>query len=73
MEMTKKQLDTFGGIGSIGMSLVCAWFAMAHRVHESIWKVWVGFGVLLFFNGIAMILYAQRDKLRPMREAHSGH
>ncbi len=73
MEMTKRTLDTFGGIGSIGMALVCVWFAMEHRIHESIWKVWVGFSVLLVLNGIAMILHARRVKLGRMNVAHSGH
>jgi multidrug transporter EmrE-like cation transporter len=73
MQMTKKKLDTLGGIGSILCSLVCVYFAMGHHEDESMWKVWVGFGVLLIINGFAMIVYAQRDKLRPMREVHSGH
>ena len=73
MEMTKKTLDTWGGIGSICGSLICVWFAMGHHMHESIWKVWVGFSVLLVLNGIAMILHARRDKIGRMHVAHSGH
>ena len=60
--MTKRTLDTWGGVGSIFASLVCIYFASEHNQHESIWKVWVGFCVLLMLNGMAMILTAQRAK-----------
>ncbi len=73
VSMTKKTLDTWGGVGSILCGLVCVWFAMAHNEQESIWKVWVGFSVLLVLNGIAMILHARRAKLSAMQVAHSGH
>ncbi len=71
--MTKKTLDTYGGIGSIVAALVCVWFAMGHDVHESMWKVWVAFSVLLVLNGIAMILHAHRGKSSRIVHAHSGH
>jgi putative Mn2+ efflux pump MntP len=60
--MTKRTLDTFGGVGSILGGLMCVWFAQQHHQHEGIWKVWIGFCVFLVLNGIAMILYAHRPK-----------
>jgi hypothetical protein len=73
MSMTKKTLDTWGGVGSILCGLVCVWFSMSHNQHESMWKVWVGFSVLLVLNGLAMILYAQRGKRSLGMPVHQGH
>ncbi len=67
--ITKRTLDTFGGVGSIFAGFVCVWFSTLHNQHESIWKVWVGFAVLLTLNGIAMIIHAQRAQ---RRIAHQG-
>jgi len=66
--MTKRTLDTFGGVGSMLASLVCIRFAMMHHENESIWKVWVAFAVLLLLNGIAMVLYARRSKRTLQRQ-----
>ncbi len=60
--MTKKTLDTWGGVGSMLVSIVCLYFAEQHRVHESIWTVWVVMFVLLMLNGVAMVLWARRNK-----------
>ena len=68
--MTKKTLDTWGGIGSMLLGLVCIWSAQQHNRNESIWKVWVGMCVLLLLNGVAMIVHAQRTK---QMMAHAGH
>jgi len=68
--MTKKTLDTWGGVGSILLGLMCIYLADQHSRHESIWKVWVGMCVLLILNGIAMILHAQRAK---QMIGHAGH
>ena len=70
MEMTKRTLDTFGGIGSILCSLVCIWFAMGHHDGESMRTVWFGFACLLGLNGIVMIVWAQRSQVKA---AHAGH
>ena len=59
--MTKKTLDTLGGIGSIAAGFVCVWFAAQHSYHESIWKVWIAFCLLLVVNGILMIVHAKRQ------------
>lgn len=60
--ITKKTLDTWGGVGSMLMGLVCIYFASEHSHHESIWKVFMGMCLLLMLNGVAMIVYAQRAK-----------
>jgi len=60
--MTKKTLDTWGGVGSILAGIVCVYFAQEHHRSEPIWKVFMGLCVLLVLNGIAMILYAWRSK-----------
>jgi hypothetical protein len=58
--MTKRQLDIWGGVGSILGGAVCVYFAQQHGSDESIWKVFMGLCVLLVLNGIAMMLWANR-------------
>jgi len=58
--MTKRQLDMWGGVGSIVAGVVCVYFAQQHGSDESIWKLFMGLCVLLVLNGIAMILWANR-------------
>ncbi len=58
--MTKRQLDMWGGVGSIVCGMVCVYFAQQHGSDESIWKVYVGLCVLLTLNGIAMMVWANR-------------
>jgi hypothetical protein len=58
--MSKKTLDTWGGVGCIAAGFVCIYFASLHSYHESIWKVWIVFSVLLVGNGIAMFVHAKR-------------
>jgi uncharacterized protein YjeT (DUF2065 family) len=60
--MTKRTLDKFGGIGSMLCGLVCVYFAQQHDSSEPIWKIYMGFCVLLVLNGIAMVLYSMRPK-----------
>ena len=55
--MHKRTLDAWGGVGSILCGIVCLWFAQQHNENEGIWKVWIGFCVLLMLNGIAMIIH----------------
>ena len=56
--MTKKTLDMWGGVGSILAGVVCVYFAQQHDPDEMIWKVFMGFCVLLVLNGVAMIVWA---------------
>jgi hypothetical protein len=60
--MTKRTLDTWGGIGSVLAGAVCVYFALQHGPDETIWKLFVGLCVLLAINGIAMILWASRPQ-----------
>ena len=60
--MTKRTLDTWGGVGSIIAGVVCVYFAQQHHHGETIWKVFMGLCLLLLLNGISMIVYAWRAK-----------
>ena len=60
--MTKKALDTWGGVGSLLAGVACVYFAQQHNAGETMWKVFMGFCVLLVLNGTAMILWANRSK-----------
>ena len=68
--ITKKTVDTFGGIGSVLASLMCLGIGFWDRqMHASIWKVWVFVFVVLLLNGFAMLKVAGRlpgaKKLKP--------
>ena len=71
--VTKKTVDTLGGIGSILASLMCLGIGFWDRqMHSSIWKVWMAVFVLLLLNGVAMLKVAGRlpgaaKKLEPRR------
>jgi hypothetical protein len=58
LSWNKKTLDICGGIGSIATGFACIWFALQHSPQESIYKVWVGMCILLFLNGILMLVHA---------------
>ena len=60
--MTKRQLDMWGGVGSILAGAVCVYFAQQHGPDESIYKLFMGLCVLLVLNGIAMIVWANRPR-----------
>lgn len=71
--VTKKTIDTLGGIGSVLASLMCLGIGFWDRgLHHSIWKVWVVVFLLLLLNGFAMLKVAGRlpgsvKKLEPRR------
>ena len=57
--LTKKRMDTLGGIGSLLASLMCLGIgSWDRRMHLSIWKVWVFVFVVLLLNGFAMLKVA---------------
>ncbi len=57
--VTKKTIDTLGGIGSLLASLMCLGISYWDRqMHHSIWKVWVFVFVLLLLNAFAMLRVA---------------
>ncbi len=59
--VTKKTVDTLGGIGSLLASLVCLGIGFWDRgLHHSIWKVWVCVFAVLLLNGVAMLKVAGR-------------
>ncbi len=71
--ITKKTIDTLGGIGSVLASLMCLGIGFWDRqMHSSIWKVWVFVFVVLLLNGFAMLKVAGKlpgaaKKLEPRR------
>ena len=71
--ITKKTVDTLGGIGSVLASLMCLGIGFWDRqMHASIWKVWMIVFLLLLLNGVAMLKVAGRlpgaaKKLEPRR------
>ena len=57
--VTKRTIDTFGGIGSVLASFMCLGIDFWDRqMHSSIWKVWMIVFVLLLLNGVAMLKVA---------------
>ena len=71
--LTKKTVDTLGGIGSLLASLMCLGIGFWDRqMHLSMWKVWVFVFVVLLLNGFAMLKVAgklpgETKKLEPRR------
>jgi hypothetical protein len=63
--VTKKRVDTVGGIGSLLVGLVCAWIGYRDwSLEHSLWKVWAIMCVVLTLNGFAMLRYASRSDRR---------
>ena len=71
--VTKKTVDTLGGIGSVLASLMCLGIGFWDRgMHHSMWKVWMFVFVMLLLNGFAMLRVAGKlpsagKKLQPRR------
>lgn len=64
--VTKRTIDTVGGIGSILTGLACLYLAVQDReLHLSMWRVWVIVCVVLVVNGVLMLMAASRAKREP--------
>lgn len=60
MVMTKKRLETLGGIGSMLTGLMCVGIGVMDYESGNAWKIWAIMMVVLVINGIAMILHARK-------------
>jgi len=60
MVLTKKRLETLGGIGSILTGLMCVGIGVMDYKTGNAWKIWVIMTVVLVVNGIAMIRHAAK-------------
>jgi hypothetical protein len=60
MAITKKRLETLGGIGSILTGLMCVGIGVMDYETGNAWKIWVIMTVVLVVNGIAMIHHAAK-------------
>ena len=60
MVLTKKKLETLGGIGSILTGLMCVGIGVMDYETGNAWKIWAIMMVVLVVNGIAMIRHASK-------------
>ena len=60
MPITKKRLETLGGIGSILTGFVCVWIGVVDFQNQVSWKIWAIMTVVLIANGIAMLRHAAK-------------
>jgi hypothetical protein len=60
MAMSKKKLETVGGIGSILTGFMCSGICWMDYTSGHAWKIWVIMTVVLIGNGIAMIVHATK-------------
>lgn len=60
MELTKKRLETLGGIGSILTGGMCVGIGVMDYQSGQAWKIWAIMMVVLVANGVAMILHAMK-------------
>ena len=60
MALTKKKLETLGGIGSILTGVMCVGIGVMDYESDQAWKIWAIMMVVLVANGVAMILHAMK-------------
>jgi hypothetical protein len=60
MALTKKKLETLGGIGSILTGVMCVGIGVWDYQTGNAWKIWVIMTIVLVINGVAMIRHAAR-------------
>lgn len=73
MVLTKKKLETLGGIGSMLTGLMCVGIGVMDYQSGNAWKIWVIMTVVLVVNGIAMIRHAMKrpdDEVIGIAQAH---
>jgi hypothetical protein len=58
MVLTKKKLETLGGIGSILTGVMCVGIGVMDYESGNAWKIWAIMTVVLVLNGVAMIRHA---------------
>ncbi len=60
MVMTKKRLETLGGIGSMLTGLMCVGIGVMDYESGNAWKIWAIMMVVLVINGVAMVMHAAK-------------
>ncbi len=60
MVLTKKTLETMGGIGSMLTGVMCVGIGVMDYQTGNAWKIWVIMTVVLVVNGIAMVMHAAK-------------
>ena len=60
MALTKKKLETLGGIGSMLTGVMCVGIGVMDYQTGNSWKIWAIMTLVLMINGIAMILHAAK-------------
>ena len=60
MVLTKKRLETLGGIGSILTGAMCVGIGVMDYETGNAWKIWAIMMMVLVINGIAMIRHAAK-------------
>jgi hypothetical protein len=60
MVLTKKRLETLGGIGSMLTGAMCVGIGVMDYETGNAWKIWAIMMVVLVLNGIAMIRHAAK-------------
>jgi hypothetical protein len=60
MALTKKRLETLGGIGSMLTGVMCVGIGVWDYQTGNAWKIWVIMTFVLVINGIAMIRHAAK-------------
>jgi hypothetical protein len=58
--MTKKRLETLGGIGSMLTGLMCVGIGVMDYESGNAWKIWAIMMVVLVINGVAMVMHAAK-------------
>ncbi len=60
MELSKKKLETLGGIGSMLTGVMCVGIGYMDYETGNSWKIWAIMMVVLVVNGIAMVVHAAK-------------
>jgi hypothetical protein len=61
MPISKKVIETLGGLGSILVGFVCVGIGlMDYQAGQGIWKVWLVMTLVLVGNGLAMLRHAAK-------------
>jgi hypothetical protein len=60
MAMSKRKLETLGGIGSMLTGMMCVGIGVMDYDAGQAWKIWAIMMVVLIGNGVAMIRHASK-------------
>ncbi len=60
MALTKKRLETLGGVGSMLTGVMCVGIGVMDYESGNAWKIWAIMMVVLVINGVAMIRHAAK-------------